>query len=65
MDYCAPTPLDGSNLFSHLTSNFSGHVDTVVVNGRVLKKDGRLTTIDREEVFAKCREQAERLWKLL
>lgn len=65
VDYCAPTPLDGSNLFSHLTSNFSGHVDTVVVNGRMLKKDGRLTTIDREEVFAKCREQAERLWKLL
>lgn len=65
VDYVAPTPLHAGNLFSHLTSNFTGHVDTVVVNGRVLKKDGALTTVDREAVFAKCREHAERLWKML
>ena len=65
VDYCDPTPLNDKNLFSHLTSNFSGNVDTVVVNGKVLKKDRQLTTIDKEAVFAKCREHAERLWKMI
>jgi len=65
VDYCDPTPLNEHNLFSHLTSNFSGNVDTVVVNGKVLKKDRRLTTVDKEEVFAKCREHAERLWNMI
>ena len=65
VNYSAPTPLDEHNLFSHLTSNFSGNVDTVVVNGKVLKKNGELTTVDKEAVFAKCREHAERLWKMI
>ena len=65
VNYSAPTPLDEHNLFSHLTSNFSGNVDTVVVNGKVLKKNGELTTVEKEAVFAKCREHAERLWKMI
>lgn len=65
VDYCAPTPLTANNLFSHLTSNFSGHVDTVVVAGKELKRDGKLTTIDKEAVFAKCREHSARLWKMI
>lgn len=65
IDYCEPTPLNGNNLYSHLTSNFSGNVDTVVVNGSVVLKNRELTTVDKEEVFAKCREHAARLWSMV
>ncbi len=65
IDYCEPTPLNGGNLYSHLTSNFSGNVDTVVINGSVVLKNRELTTVDKEEVFAKCREHAARLWSMV
>ena len=65
VDYDEPTPLNGGNLYSHLTSNFSGHVNTVVINGNVVLKDKALTTVDKAEVFAKCREHAQRLWNMI
>lgn len=65
IDYREPTPLNGNNLYSHLTGNFSGNVDTVVINGKVVLRHRELTTVDRDEVFAKCREHAARLWRLI
>ncbi len=65
IDYREPTELNGGNLYSHLTSGFSGNVDTVVINGREVLKHRILTTIDKDEVFAKCREHAKRLWNAI
>ena len=36
-------------------------VDTSIVDGRVLMEDRRLTTIDLDEVHARCRELAPKL----
>ncbi len=65
IDYAEPTPLNAGNLYSHMTSNFSGNVDTVVVNGKEVLRNKMFKTIDRDEVNAKCREHAERLWRLV
>ncbi|MEG1525082.1 MAG: putative aminohydrolase SsnA [Clostridia bacterium] len=65
VDYREPTQLNSGNLYSHLTSGFSGNVDTVVINGNLILKNRQLTTIDKDEVFAKCREHASRLWRLI
>jgi putative selenium metabolism protein SsnA len=63
--YDPPTPLNLDNFYSHLTSGFSGNVDTVVVGGKILLKDKVLVNIDEKEIFAKCREQAHKLWSKL
>ncbi len=65
IDYTEFTPLNAGNLYSHMTSNFSGNVDTVVIRGEEILRNGEFRAIDKEEISAKCREHAERLWKLL
>jgi 5-methylthioadenosine/S-adenosylhomocysteine deaminase len=37
------------------------NVDTVIVDGRVLKRGGELVGVDREELMSKCRAAARRL----
>jgi 5-methylthioadenosine/S-adenosylhomocysteine deaminase len=37
------------------------NVDSVIVDGRVLKRGGELVGVDREEIMAKCRGAARRL----
>jgi 5-methylthioadenosine/S-adenosylhomocysteine deaminase len=37
------------------------NVDTVIVDGRVLKRGGELVGVDRDEIMAKCRAAAGRL----
>lgn len=65
LDYDPPTPLNLCNFFAHLTSGFSGNVDTVVVGGKMLLKNKALLHLDETEIFAKCREQAAKLWTKL
>lgn len=62
IDYNPPTPLNLNNFFAHLTSGFSGNVDTVVVNGKLLMKDKVLLNIDEEKIMAECRKEASKLW---
>jgi cytosine/adenosine deaminase-related metal-dependent hydrolase len=38
-------------------------VQTVLVDGRVVVEQGRMTTVDEEEVRQKCRQEAEKLWR--
>ena len=64
MDYLPPTPISRDNINSHLLFGASGRgVVTTIASGKLLMKDGVLTSLDKEEIFAKARECAERVWK--
>ena len=66
LDYLPPTPLTKENINGQLLFGASARtVRTTVANGRVLMKDRKLTTVDREEIFAKAREEALKTWKRL
>lgn len=65
LDYNEPVPLTGKNVFSHMTSGFSGHIRDVVVGGEIVVRDRRCTKIDEEKILAECRSQAEKLWDRL
>ena len=62
LDYDPPTPLHEGNVLAHMTSGFSGHVETVVVDGETVVSGHKAAKVDEAEVFAKCRESARRLW---
>ena len=38
-------------------------VDTTIVGGRVLMKGRELLTLDEEEIYAKARELAAKVWR--
>ncbi|MGH2737136.1 MAG: amidohydrolase family protein, partial [Actinomycetota bacterium] len=64
LDYASPTPLDATNLPGHLVFGMSAAaVRDVMVAGRWVVRDRRHTTIDEEELAARCREAAPRVWK--
>ena len=66
LDYNAPTELNGGNVNGHLLFGASARsVVTTIANGRILMKDRRLIELDAEEIFAKARECAEKVWKSL
>jgi cytosine/adenosine deaminase-related metal-dependent hydrolase len=64
VDYDPPTPLCASNIGSHILFGISGRsVDTTIVGGRIVMEDRRLLAIDEEEVMAKARASAAKLWR--
>jgi putative selenium metabolism protein SsnA len=64
VDYKGPTPVNADTINSHLLFGITGrHVDTTIINGRVVMKDRVLPNIDEEALMAKSREQAQKLWK--
>ena len=63
-DYRGPTPIDGTTINSHILFGVSGrHVDTTIINGRIVMKERELVNIDEEELLAKSRERAKKLWE--
>lgn len=65
-DYIPLTPMDASNVNSHILFGMNGRsVVTTVINGRVVMKDRRLISIDEEKVMYECRQEAERLWNTI
>lgn len=65
LDYDPPTPVTKENLLSHLLSGFSGHVCDVIVDGETVVENHKCTRVDEAEIFAKCREQSQKLWNKL
>ncbi|MEI7884874.1 MAG: putative aminohydrolase SsnA [Clostridia bacterium] len=66
VDYEPWTPLNENNINSHLLFGCSGsHVNTTIINGKVVYKDREMQTVDVQEVMGKGREVAARLWKRL
>lgn len=65
LSYDPPTPVTAGNALSHLLAGAPGHVDTVLVGGQTVVKEGRCTLLDEERLLARCREAAGRLWSRL
>ncbi len=63
-DYDPPTPLTRANFAGHFLYGMGANiVRTTIINGRVVMKDRQIASVDEEEICAKARECAVRLWK--
>ena len=63
-DYIPLTPIDASNINSHILFGMTGRsVVTTVCNSKVLMKDRVLVGIDEEKILADCRQEARNLAK--
>lgn len=64
LDYRPPTPLDAGNLAGHLLFGADrSHVASVMVAGRWVVRDRRLSNVDVEAAFAGARSAAAGLWR--
>ena len=64
VDYQPTTPLTAGNFPWHIIFGADGTgVDTTIVGGRVLMRNRELLTLDEEEICAKSRELAARMWR--
>jgi putative selenium metabolism protein SsnA len=64
VDYNGPTPINANTINSHILFGITGrHVDTTIINGKIIMKDRVLLDIDEEALMAKSREQAQKLWE--
>ena len=63
VDYQGPTPVNANTINSHILFGVTGrHVDTTIINGRIVMRDRVLVNIDEEALLARSREQAKKLW---
>jgi putative selenium metabolism protein SsnA len=64
VDYDPPTPLCAENIGSHILFGISGRaVDTTIIGGRIVMEDRKLLAIDEEEIMAKAKASAAKLWQ--
>ncbi|HEX6269277.1 MAG TPA: putative aminohydrolase SsnA [Anaerolineales bacterium] len=64
VDYHSNTPLTSGNLPWHIIFGAQqSMVTTTIVGGKVLMKDRELLTLDEEQIGAKAREIAPRVWE--
>jgi putative selenium metabolism protein SsnA len=64
VEYHPYTPLTDGNLPWHIIFGFQqSMVTTTMAAGKVLMKDRKLLTLDEEEIAARAREIAPRVWK--
>jgi len=57
------TPLTTGNLPWQILFGFrDGMVTATMVDGKLLMKDRQLLTLDEDEIAAKAREQAQKVW---
>jgi putative selenium metabolism protein SsnA len=60
--YDSPSPLTRENLWQHLLSR-ELRIETVLVGGRIVIRDGRSCTVDEDKVFDKAKALARDLWR--
>jgi len=64
LDYDSPTDIHQENFYGHFIYGLeSRHVRHVIANGRLIVENGRLTTLDEEEILASSKEAAKKLWQ--
>lgn len=64
LDYRPPTPLSAANLGGHLLFGIDrSHVESVVVAGRFVVRDRRLSLLDADAARARARDAAAGLWE--
>ncbi|HJO93713.1 MAG TPA: putative aminohydrolase SsnA [Victivallales bacterium] len=64
VDYIPPTPLNESTLFGHFLFGIcEANIDSTIINGKILMKDGSLLNLDEEKIMAESRVQAADFWK--
>lgn len=64
LDYRGPTPLAANNLAGHLVFGLgAGAVRDVMVGGKWIVRNHRHQLVDEDELVARCREAAPRLWE--
>ncbi len=60
------TPVNSKTIYGHLVNTFSSKdVDTVIVNGKYVLKDGKLVNVDEEKAIEYVHRVVERLWDRL
>lgn len=60
----SPTPVTPASVIPYFTMTFRGRdVESVIVDGKVVVRAGRMTTVDEEQVAEACLEEARRLWR--
>lgn len=63
LNYHNPTPLKKENAAGHFVWGMaSGHVDTVLVDGKVIMEDRVFAGLDVDAIYAKASEVAQRVW---
>jgi putative selenium metabolism protein SsnA len=66
VDYHPPTPMTPENLAGHLYYGISrAPAWMVVINGKVVYREGRFAALDEPRVRARAQEAAARLWERL
>lgn len=64
VDYDPPTPFCASNINSHVLFGISGRsVVTTIIGGQILMQNRKLLLLDEEEIMAKARVSAAKLWQ--
>jgi putative selenium metabolism protein SsnA len=64
LDYFPPTPFSEQNFWGHfLFGMIDSDVNTTIINGKVVMHDKQIPGIDENELAAKSREAAQRVWK--
>ncbi len=63
-DYNPPTRMSSDNVNSHMLYGLSGRaVDTTIINGQIVMQNRKLTFLDEQEICAKSRELADKVWE--
>jgi putative selenium metabolism protein SsnA len=66
IDYQPPTPLSEANFLGHLIFGLvDATVDTTVCKGKILMKGKQILSMDEEDIAARSREFAPKMWKRL
>jgi putative selenium metabolism protein SsnA len=63
IDYNPLTPMNENNYNSHILFGMMGKsVDTTIVNGKVLVRNGKLLSVNEDEILDKARKVSQKLW---
>ncbi len=66
LDYNNPTPLVGANAPGHFVWGISsGHVNSTIVNGKLLFENHHFVRKDAEDIYKRAAEIAAELWKVV